>query len=542
MARAVVAAVLVLLPLTTRPVGAQAAAVPARTADSVRMTAITYLSGASVYVGAGRLDGVREGMSLEVIRSGSVIATVRILFLSSRSSAGEVASATLAPAVGDSVRYRPVAEPSAEAGADSTAAQPTRRASAQTLRGPIRGHIGLRYLQVVQPGIAGAGITQPSADLRLDGTRVGGTPLGFAIDARSRRMAGTRSSTSAARGDQTRVYEASLSFHHDGSGARVSVGRQYSAALSPVSLFDGVTVEVNRARWGAGGFHGFQPDQMAMGLSTDISELGGYFQLHSRPAEPFLWSVTTGAVGSREHGELNREFGFAQVVASARRLSLYATQEIDFNRGWKRAAGEPVLAPTSSFASMHVRVTDRFSVQGGVDNRRNVRLYRDYISPETEFDDAFRQGAWGGTNISLFRRLRIGADARSSRGGIAGAAEQYGGSLGVDPVTRLRVNSRIRSTHFRTNRTLGWLHAWSVAAEPFSFARVELNGGLRAQRTIGAAPDSAVVYARLPDAQWIGATIDVSIGRSWYAMLSATHDAAGLDRTRQFYGSLVYRF
>jgi hypothetical protein len=511
-------------------------------ADSTRLATITYITGASVYVGAGRLDGLREGMSMEVTRAGVVVGTLRVLFLASRSSSSEIVASVNVPVVGDTVRYTPVVESPAERRADS-AGTPARRASSPSWRRPIRGHLGFRYLRVEHIGAGGPGITQPAADLRVDGTHIGGAPFGFVVDARSRRAAGTRDTASSARRDRTRVYEASLSYSHEGSGTRISAGRQYSAPLSPVSLFDGLTVEVNRPRWSIGVFNGFQPDQVSMGFSSDIREAGGYLQAHSKPGETLLWSLTTGGIGSRELGELNREFAFAQLVANARFVSVYATQELDFNRGWKRDAGESAVSPTSSFATMQIRFAQRFAVQGGFDNRRNVRLYRDFVNPETEFDDAFRQGMWGGANLSFLRRLRISGDVRSSRGGVAGVAEQYTGSFGMDPVTRIGLTTRIRSTRYRTERTSGWLHAWGVGAEPLRFARLELNGGLRSQQAVGTpAPTSVVPVLSLPDARWIGATIDVSIGRSWYALMSITHDGAGTDRTRQLYTSLVFRF
>ena len=69
-------------------------AASATRADSTRMSVVTYISGRSVYVGAGRADGVREGTLLEVLRARAVIATVRVAFLASHSASGEIDSST----------------------------------------------------------------------------------------------------------------------------------------------------------------------------------------------------------------------------------------------------------------------------------------------------------------------------------------------------------------------------------------------------------------------------------------------------------------
>ena len=520
------------------------AARPTASNDSTRMAVVTYISGQSVYVGAGRADGVAEGTTLEVLRNKVVIATVRATFLSSHSSSGEIVASTAAPIVGDSVRYHPALEQTTVAAVDSTKREPESRPRTPSWRRPIRGHVGLRYLSVSQPNVpSAAALTQPSADVHVEGTNVGGSSLGFVIDGRSRHTIGARDARTSALDQHTLVYEASVSATHQRSGARLSVGRQYSPALASVSLFDGVTAELNRPRWGVGLFGGMQPDVSTMAYSTAIRESGGYVQAHNAPDQTLPWSVTTGAVSSSDVGEINREFGFAQVSVSSRVVSFYATQEVDVNRGWKRAAGEPAVSPTSTFGFVSIRPNDVLSIQGGFDNRRNVRLYRDFVSPETEFDDAFREGVWGGADLTIHQRFRIGGNARMSRGGTTGSADYYTGSFGVGPLSRFGFEARARSTSFRTDRAAGWLHAWSAGVDPLGIARFEINGGLRTQRAVRpVGAGSPLPVSTMPDVRWIGANVDVNLGRSWYALLSGTRDGSGADLTNQIYGGLVWRF
>ena len=75
---------------------------------------------------------------------------------------------------------------------------------------------------------------------------------------------------------------------------------------------------------------------------------------------------------------------------------MYGIQEVDYYRAWKQAIGEPAWSPTGTFATARYEVTRAVSLNAGYDSRRNVRLYRDAVTPETAFDDAFRQGVWGG--------------------------------------------------------------------------------------------------------------------------------------------------
>ncbi|MGZ3331419.1 MAG: hypothetical protein ACXU9O_10000 [Gemmatimonadaceae bacterium] len=517
------------------------AAPPAK--DSTRMATVTYISGTSVYAGAGRLDGVREGMVLEVLRAGSVIARANVAFLASHSSSSEIVWSATPPAVGDSVRFHPAAAESVAIVTDSAPVRPASRAETAAWRRPIRGHVGVRYLSVSQPGSPGtASLGQPSADVRIEGTHLAGGAVGFMIDGRARTTVGPRDSTVNALDQHMQVYQASISLGQQGSGARISVGRQYSPALASAGLFDGVTAELNGARWGMGVFNATQPDVATMAFSSAIREAGGYVQAHSGP-EGTPWSLTAGGVASRDSGQLNRQFGFAQLTVSSRVMTLYAMQEVDFNSGWKRAAGEAAVTPTTTFASVSLRPVDALSFHAGVDNRRNVLLYRDYVNAVTAFDDAFREGVWGGANL-LLPAIRIGADARVSQGGPAGKADQVSGSLGIGPLLPKRIDLRLRSTRYRTERTTGWLHAWTAGADPFDVLHVELNGGVRTQRVAdplvsatGFTPLNA-----LSDGGWLGASVDLSVGRSWYMLVSGTRDRVGLDRTQVVYCSVMLRF
>ena len=71
-----------------------AAPLAAQDTTATRTAAVTYLAGTSVYVGAGRDAGVAEGTLLTVFRGAATIATLKVVFLSSRQASCEVVSAT----------------------------------------------------------------------------------------------------------------------------------------------------------------------------------------------------------------------------------------------------------------------------------------------------------------------------------------------------------------------------------------------------------------------------------------------------------------
>lgn len=512
-------------------------------------TIVTYVTGQSVYIGAGHLDGVWIGSRVMILRAGAPVAEIRVRYLSSHAASCELVAGSSPVQPSDSVRFS--LEPKAAAPRDSatkvvaaTKPRPTHNTGWARSAG-IRGRVGMSYL-VISPRDSGQGhITQPAADLRVEGYNVGGSSLSFVVDARTRRTYADPAAGESSVDAGTRVYQASLSWSDVSSGARVTLGRQYSNALSPVSLYDGATIEVDKRRWAGGVFGGTQPGYTSLELSGEIREFGGYVQLHQAQQPPGelsifrRWSLTMGGIGSYDHSTLNREFMFAQVQYSDRRLFLFATQEVDYNRGWKRDLGESVLSPTSTFATAQLQLTDEVSVHTGFDNRRNVRLYRDFISPETAFDDSFREGYWGGVSVMALHHLRLGLDARQSSGGSSGSANSYTGMAGFERILPLEGSVRFRATRYTSARAEGWLYSSAIGITPAWRLHLELNGGVRDERYPGGRLPAGNPSANV---RWLGVDADVGLARSWYLLLSGSRTTGGGEGNDQLYATLSYRF
>lgn len=495
---------------------------------------ITYLSGASAYIEAGTKDGIREGTKLQVIRGGASIASLVAEFVSTTRASCKVDTASMPLAIGDSVRYVPARADTGATSAGTTNAgvtiAPSRaRASSATA---LRGRIGLRYL-VLNPGF-GSPLTQPALDLRLDGQHLSDTPFGIAADVRAQRSTSSTVSASAT-GNVTRVYQAALIWNPLNAPTRITAGRQFAAALSSVGLFDGVAIDFDRPRASIGAFGGFEPDAVTLGLSNSTRKYGAYAQLHNRPSSAPLWSLTLGGVGAYSFGQIDREFAFARATYNDRRLSVYAAQEVDINRAWKSAAENASTTPTSSFVTALLSLTDALSVSAGMDKRRNVRLYRDYLTPEVAFDDTFRQGEWGGASLSLFGHLRVSADARSSSGVTTGQAQSVTGSVSLYRLTPLQIGIHVRATTFTGTLSEGRLQSASLEVNPFSILRIEVNGGTRdSSRPLDATSATHVT--------WTGSDADISVGRSVFLMLSTYRESGPTDHSVQSFVSLSYRF
>jgi hypothetical protein len=512
--------------------GASLVALPA-----VAWAHVTYISGQSAYIDAGSKDGLKEGASLTVMRAGEPIARLIVEFVSSTRASCKIQSGTAQVAIGDSARFTPAlaelraADPALQIA--SSPASPASSARRTPTASSFRGRIGLRYL-LFDAGVGGA-LAQPALDLRLDGQHLGNSPFGLAVDARAQRALSSSSALSAAGANTTRVYQAELIWNPVGSPARFSVGRQFATALPSVGLFDGAALDFDYAHWSVGAFGGYEPDIASFGLSTTTREYGAYVQLHNARGASPLWSLALGGAGAYAGNQIDREFGIATATFNSRHFSLYAAQEVDVNRGWKAAAAQASVTPTSSFVTVMVSLSDALSLNGGYDNRRSVRLYRDFVNPELTFDDSFRQGEWGGASLYLLGHIRVSGDVRLSGGGPAGSSQSNTGSFSLVRLTPLQLGVHARATTFTGTLADGRLQSVSLEINPFGVVRIEGSAGTRdSSRPLDATSASHI--------SWTGIDADFGIGRSVYLMLSTYRENGTNDRSVQSFASLSYRF
>jgi hypothetical protein len=381
----------------------------------------------------------------------------------------------------------------------------------------------------------GGALLQPAIDLRLDGQHLGGSPIGLAVDARAQRAMSTSSAISAAGANVTRVYQAALIYNPLNSPTRIAVGRQFATALPTVGLLDGATLDFTYTHWGFGAFGGDEPDIATMGLSSVTHEYGAYVQLHSVRGRTPLWSFSLGGVGAYTGSQIDREFGIVQATYNSRRFSVFATQEVDLNRGWKATVEPTLITPTSSFVTVMVSLSDALSLNGGYDNRRNVRLYRDYVNPEITFDDSFREGEWGGASLFVLGHIRASGDVRLSAGGPAGNSQSNTASLSLVRFTPLQLAAHARSTTFTGTLANGNLQSVSLEMNPWGVIRIEGSTGTRdSSRPLDATSATHIT--------WTGIDVDFGVGRSIYMMLSTYRENGTNDHTLQSFVSLSYRF
>ncbi len=496
-------------------------------------TKVAYLTGGTVYAEAGSLDGLAAGDTVQLVRGDSTLALAKVTYVASHRAAADTLWTRGPIAVGDVVRFTPHALPATASASASdsaaTAARSNARAAMARRVPKWRGRVGARWLSV---DAGGMGFRQPALDLRLNARGEGGGHLDVAFDMRNRRT--VRTGFGNTRIEQlSRVYAASLVIRTRDAHHSLSLGRQTSASLSSVSLFDGVVLRTGNERHAFGVFSGTQPDPRDLGVSADVVESGLFAEFRSAVTSTHNYLASFGGITSQQSGQPNRDFLFALASWSAPKLSSSFTQEIDWNRGWKRAQGEPALSPTSTFGTVRVAPLAWLGVSTGFDNRRNVRLWRDHETPADQFDDAYRQGAWLGTDIDVKRRVRLTGETRGSGG--ADHSRSWSTAAEAYRLTPMNVALRARVSQFGGGNVTSRLWSGGIGIDPMPLSHVEYAGGVRGTR---------IAPATSFDRQtWQSINVDLTLGRRWYLNGGWEHDAGGsAGPSRTFTGGASWRF
>lgn len=521
-----------LFPATPAPLSAAPEAPKAATAH------VSYVTESTVYLDAGTAAGLRAGDRIEIRREGKVVAVLEARFLASSSAECSFLEKRDLPRAGDDAFVLSLGAPEPgtvseggeiEAPDDETPSKPEDGIGFRDLG--LRGRVGIRYSALDDRSGIGEDYAQPSLNLRVQGERIAGTPYGLYADVRARTTYRHLADGSSPSSSRNRVYRLEASWSGARDRWRAAIGRQVSPDLAAVSVFDGFLFHYGTVGWSFGLFAGTQPDGADYGYSTDIQEAGVYTKYEQRRGLGSRWSVTSGFVGSYERSELNREYLFFRGAFNDRRTYAVLSQEADINRGWKADAGESGLSPTNTFGFVRREVWKALALETGFDNRRRVRLYRDKITPETEFDDSYRQGTWAGASQKFGRWSRVGVRARTNSGGVR--------STTMDGRTVLpflfSLELRERSTRFENGSSDGWLHSFTAGFPIGGRTRWEVTHGLRTETTA----DDASVTETL---RWTSLDIDLTLARHWYLSVSVEENRGAGEHHRSIYSSTNYRF
>lgn len=409
---------------------------PAHGDDTKRIrTVVTYVSGTSIYVGAGRDAGLAAGDTVDVFRKGAPLCRLAIVAVSASSASGLVAPLPsrefVQVAVGDSVRFdrRVPRTPTPSAGNPGPVGAV--RGAGGARNGPrITGSAALQFAGASASDL-GWTYAEPSLLLRLNIDRLLGGGYTLSFNGRSSYDVGPGQIRPDGRGRfGMRIYTFSLRSTDPTAMFGFGVGRIWSPHVSGLGTLDGAEITLNRGGFTVGVIAGFQPEVRTSEFDNTHQKIAAFAAIRVSPSAAGSGRFALGYGQQLLEGKLDRDFLYFQSNWSVGTLFISQSSELDLHQmveGEKKA--KPRLA--NSYVSMSAQPLSWFGASLGYDATRPLYLLETMRSvPDTLFDSDLYQGFRGGLTFRLPGNiLLIGQGSVRSAPGGSRTSRNAGGSV-----------------------------------------------------------------------------------------------------------------
>ncbi|MCA9732435.1 MAG: hypothetical protein H6696_13120 [Deferribacteres bacterium] len=390
---------------------------------------VKYISIESVYIDAGRDDGLAAGDTVQVVRDNQIVAYVVIKNIAKNSASCQVIRSVINIKTGDKINLphaRPVESLTIHTTAEENQQKVSRHVRSMDRANRVRGYISTqnsiqiddtgRNLTSMQPGFSGI--------LRVENLFNSG--IDFRMRQRSRYHKRSSGYDALDRDSawQNRFFEFSFSQTDHDADWQYGIGRVFSPHIRGIGYIDGAHISrrvSERVRLGVAA--GADPDEQTLNVNGSRNKFGAFATVEAGSYENKRLASTMAYAGSYDTGTVNREFLYLQNnFYWAKRLSLYQNVEVDFNRGWRKDAAGTAVSFSNFYLSANMKVWRFISMYFSYDARKNVRTIQTMHTPDSLFDDALRTGLSSGFVFAPGSRMRggINASMRFPDNGMAG--------------------------------------------------------------------------------------------------------------------------
>jgi hypothetical protein len=194
---------------------------------------------------------------------------------------------------------------------------------------------------------------------------------------------------------------------------RISLGRKINPRLSNIGASDGLQIEKSFGRFAIGALGGTRPDYSDYGFNSKLLQFGGYLGFNTKNSRSFSQS-SIAFMQQMNGSNVDRRFLYFQHSNSIiKNLYFLGTFEVDLyqlkiDTANKTETASSNFDPTGLYLSLRYRFSNRLSVSGSYDARKNVMYYETYKTftermLENEMRQGFRlQANWGITRDLMF--------------------------------------------------------------------------------------------------------------------------------------------
>lgn len=377
-------------------------------------TVVKYVSASTVYLDAGRVDGIAAGDSVRFHRMNDFIALLTVSFVADHSAScilnessarirtGDTALVIISK---DSEEGKPAEQDLTKHSIDKsiqTAVSKKSRESRKVNR--LSGRIGFEYLVQDDRKEFNYDYSQPSLRVRARLSRINSSHYSASLRMRVRKTYRDRETSSLTNSSSSsRIYEAALRYKNPDSRFGYGFGRMIARELRGIGYLDGGYAKYEISKGVAAGvFGGTEPDLENTDFQTDVVKGGIYTSFEKMTANGGRLAATLSLAGAYEDGEINREFIYQQINYSyGSKLRLYESTEINLYRDWLKDKEDASFELANVLLNARYRMSKLLALSVSYDNRKSFYTYRARSIPDSLFDDALRQGWRGSLNTKF---------------------------------------------------------------------------------------------------------------------------------------------
>ena len=490
------------------------------------LTRVEYLAADAIYIDAGSGAGIQLADRVEIRRDGILIARLEVVFVAENSASckvieefqtlrlGDTALVTVETAAVLSLPEKVVAETYPDE--IRNLSHPLEGIEEDVLTPHLSGRVGLQYNLQDDLDEFDYDYRQPTMLLHLQLQNLFSTNHNLNLRMRLRRN--LRDQTSSINSEDAwnnRFYEVSLTYDNASSPWSYQIGRISSRQVSSIGSFDGLLGEYRfTPNWTVGLLAGTQPDLQNTRPQTDETK-GGVYAIHEGTlAQSVKFASTVALVGRYVRGNISREFVYQQLnMRFGRSWGLYQSAEVGVNRGWRQETADGTLSLSNILLNLRYTPTRVVSASLGYDTRTILRTFATRDTPDSLFDDAYRQGLRTALSLRLPQRLQItlGGGLRFTGGEDLLTRSFYGG-IGQHDILHSGLHADLRISGYRNLYTTGWQPTLRISRLLLQRLNTALQIGQNRYNLNGR--DEQLVY------NWIRLKGDTHITKTFYLSLA----------------------
>lgn len=207
-----------------------------------------------------------------------------------------------------------------------------------------------------------------------------------------------------------KIYSLALQYDFN-DGSRISLGRKTNPNISNIGAIDGLQLEKHWKQITVGLFGGSRPDHTDYGFNFDLVQFGAYAG-HMIESKNGIVQSTLAFAEQRNHSMTDRRYAYFQHVNSAiKRVNIFTSLEFDLYT-LKDDQPKSTFDVSSIYFSLRYKVSNKLSVFGSYDARKNIIYYETYKNfIDQLLEDETRQGYRFSFNYRPWKRITIGTSA-----------------------------------------------------------------------------------------------------------------------------------